>query len=182
MSDEGGIGGGRPTGRLAYVSLIGSAIAAAIAVAGVVGYLPGLGYLGSLGESYIPMAPSTSLSILIVSLLILRSRVAMGRSLLDSTFVILGLAESLFTAAKLIGSIVGRDLTPETGLFQGLGKTGAFPTGLMSPATAALLLAAGLGALMLLIDGKRRTATNSRSRDIASILGTLVALIGLTFL
>ena len=52
----------------------------AIALMGLLGYVPGLGFLGSLHEGYIPMAPSTAVSFILLGgmllYLVLSSRTA----------------------------------------------------------------------------------------------------------
>lgn len=53
--------------RFRPVAAVGTAGAAAVAVAGLLGYVPGLRVLGSIRADYIPMAPSTAACFLILS-------------------------------------------------------------------------------------------------------------------
>ncbi len=173
------------TSAASKVSLIGSSLAAAMAVAGAAGYIPGLGLLGSLGNSYIPMAPSTSLGLFIVAGLAFRSglvRWAGRRRAVDLALLPFGLAVLLFSAAKIASAAVGWDLTPESRLFAGIGSIGRIPIGLMSPATAVLMLLSGLGALLLVLSSAREPEAAGARVQVASALGTLVILSGLTFI
>lgn len=47
-------------------SIIGASGAIAVAILGLLGYLPGMGLLGSIREDYIPMAPSTAISFIVL--------------------------------------------------------------------------------------------------------------------
>jgi len=48
------------------LSLSGNLGAISIAVLGLLSYMPGLGLLGSIRDDYIPMAPSTAISFIIL--------------------------------------------------------------------------------------------------------------------
>ncbi|HUX42795.1 MAG TPA: hypothetical protein VMV83_16630 [Rectinemataceae bacterium] len=67
-----------------------------------------------------------------VATLVLRARRGKAATSVDLTLGLLGLAELLFTGAKLASLFAGRDLTPETRLFQGIGRMGGFPIGPIS--------------------------------------------------
>ncbi len=54
--------------KIFVIGVIGTII---IAMMGLLGYLPGMSTLGNIREDYIPMAPSTAVSFIIISLVLL---------------------------------------------------------------------------------------------------------------
>ena len=57
--------------NLKLASIIGALGTIAVAIMGLLGYLPGLELLGSIRENYIPMAPSTAISFIVLGFILL---------------------------------------------------------------------------------------------------------------
>ncbi len=121
-----------------------------IAVAGLLAYLPGWERLGRVQEYFIPMAPSTAVCFLVLSLVLFvrRHRSAGRRSRLFCAVAVLavtlfGLLEALEYAGLNAG--IEERLVPVSGDLNGI------PIGRMSPATGFGFLSAGLSLLLLLL-------------------------------
>ena len=167
--------------RLNRIFTVGIAGTAIIALAGLLGYVPGLRVLGSLHPDYIPMAPSTSACFLTLSVVpFFRARKQwrrVGRTVLGTLVLLV----TVFSLLDALGSFVGRDLSFEDSLFPDLGTLRGMPIGRMSPATGVALALSGLG-VFLLQWRQRGTRKAQRLGHMASSLGILTALIGFTML
>ncbi len=165
---------------LRRVSVFGAAGAILIALFGLLGYVPGLGLFGNVSEGYIPMAPSTAISFIVLGGILLAMTL---RSLSTASLVFLGsLAAlvSLFGALEIVGHFIGRDLNLEDALVPSAGYLGEIPIARMSPATGAAFLLAGLAVLALSL----RSTTRSRRallKHWGGCLGSLVLIVGLVF-
>jgi len=158
-----------------------TAIVAVIAIAGLVGYISGFRFLGSIRPDYIPMAPASAVCFLVFSAaLYLHNRKPLQRSALIAmnALVLLG---TLFCITELAELFIGIELNYSDKLFPATGMVGNIPIGRMSPATAATFSIAGPGISLLLL----RDRSFRYSRQIgnwASSLGLLTMIIGLTVL
>ncbi|MFZ2633613.1 MAG: hypothetical protein WA081_12790 [Desulfosalsimonadaceae bacterium] len=139
---------------------LGVAGAAVIAIAGLLGYVPGLRVLGSIRPDYIPMAPSTAACFLILSAAIFRyvRKPRPGAGLMGVAALVLFVM--VFSLLDVVGSFAGMDLSFEDRLVPQAGTLGGIPIGRMSPATGTAFIVAGLGAFLLLL--RLLNASNSR--------------------
>jgi len=165
---------------LRRVSVFGAIGAIVVALMGLLGYVPGLGLLGSVREGFIPMAPSTAVSFIVLGgiLLVMTFRSLSGASLI--LFGALAALVSLFGAFEIAGHFTGKDLNFENALVPSAGYLGEIPVARMSPSTGALFFLAGLAALALLL----RVRTHGRGTRFghwAGSLGSLVLGISLLF-
>jgi len=162
-------------------AILGATISSITAVLGLIGYIPGFGVLGSIQEEFIPMAPSTAISFLILNLFILLlPRIDWQRR---NTIIgcFLALIVSLFGILETFDAFLGTDLNLENLLFPSGGTLGSIPIARMSPSTGAVFFIAGL-TTFLLIFFRFKKKNSPRLMNIASILGTLTMLIALLFL
>lgn len=165
---------------LRRVSIVGAAGAMVIALLGLLAYVPGLGLLGSIREGYIPMAPSTAISFIVLGgiLLALRRGSISGASLI--LMGSLAALVSVFGALEVAGYCIGKDLNFEDVLVPSAGYLGEIPLARMSPSTGASFFLAGLAAVALLL----RVRTHGRGTGLGHWgcgLGSLVMEIGLIF-
>ena len=166
---------------LRRVSLFGAAGAILIALLGLLGYVPGLGLLGSVHEGYVPMAPSTAISFIVLGGVLLWMTL---RSLSDASLVLFGALAalvSLFGALEVGGHFTGRDLNFEDALVPSAGYLGEIPIARMSPATGAAFLLAGLAVLAIVLRRSRTHDRGTRLGHWGGGLGSLVLGIGLLF-
>lgn len=160
---------------------LATTVVAVIAINGLLGYIPGLRSLGSLGPDYIPMAYTAAVCFLIFSAsLYHHTRKFSYRfsSIPTNTLVLLA---TLFCVTEISELFFGMDLNFSNKLFPPTGMLGSIPIGRMSPATAATFSIAGAGILLISLRGRssrhRRQLGNG-----ASSLGALTMLIGATVL
>ena len=161
--------------------ILGTAVAAVVAVAGLLGYVPGLRVLSSVRPDYVPMAPSSAFCFLVLSAVLYvqsrQPRPGRGRGALAAPALLV----AVFSLLNFIGTIAGMDLSLEGRLVPEAGRLGNIPIGRMSPATAVAFVLAGLGAFLLLLRSR-----GSRKRrafgHLASSLGVVTALAGATVL
>ena len=94
--------------RLSIAALVCCAVSFIVASTGILGYLPGMRLLGSIFSGYIPMAPSTALSFIFLSVIlnIYRSRPATG--ILHAGCVLTAGFVSLFGLLKFGEHFTGR--------------------------------------------------------------------------
>ncbi|NOZ11017.1 MAG: PAS domain-containing protein [Gammaproteobacteria bacterium] len=161
-------------------STVGASGAIMFAILGLVGYLPGMGLLGSVRESYIPMAPSTAVNFIILGfvLLVLNIRRYPGAkvtSLMAITFLV-----SLFGVLEVAGYFSGIDLNFEDILVPAVGKLNGVPIARMSPATGGAFFLSGT-AVFFLIFKRKFPEGNTLVEYFVSGLGFLVLLISFSF-
>lgn len=152
--------------------VIYSICAIAIAIFGLLGYLPGLGVLASISESDIPMAPSTAISFIVLSgILFTLSLRSSSQSSLRVSFS-LTMVVTLFAALEVVGYFTGLDLNFEDALVPAAGQLGEISIGRMSVYTGALFLLSGLAVLALLWR-VRENNSKINLRDLIGVLGAL---------
>ncbi len=163
--------------RFRRAVVVGTAVAAVIAIAGILGYVPGLRAFGSIRPDYIPMAPSTAACILIFAAALYghdRKRwtdpAGTGMSALVLLVVVFGLLD-------IVGNFAGLDLTGEDRLTSGMGTLAGIPIGRMSVATSFTVVIAGVGTLLACL---RAWTVRRRERleHVASSLGVVTGLLG----
>jgi PAS domain S-box-containing protein len=142
-----------------------------LAAFGVAAWVSGDLVWASLRTQYIPMAPSTALAFLKVTAAIFGLAYGRGPAVREA---IRGLALLVFVLAliKVIEFVLSTSiLNLEARLVAAPGQFGGVSMGRMSPVTAVALAAVGLSLVCL-------TTLSTRARDIAGLLATGVALVG----
>ncbi len=165
---------------LIRLNLLGSAGAIALAILGLISYIPGLGVLGSVQEDYIPMAPSTAICFILLGGIILifpyinfQRRYKIGACIISLIVLVFGFLE-------LIGFYVGMDLNFEDSLVPSAGYLGEIPVARMSPSTGVVFFIAGLAVFGLIFTQYK----NFKKRVIwhlPGILGSLTIIISFIF-
>lgn len=166
---------------LGRISLFGAAGAMVVALMGLLAYVPGLRLLGSIREDYIPMAPSTAVSFIVLGSILLAM---VRRSLSNASLVIFGVLAalvSLFGGLEVTGHLIGRGLNFEHTLVPAAGHLGEVPIARMSPATGALFFLAGLAVLALVLRRRLPYRWGRYLGHFGGSLGSLVLGIGLPF-
>lgn len=138
--------------RISFILMFG---VIGIAIFGLLGYFPGLRLLGSIKADYVPMAPSTSISFILIgsSFLLLNSANLSKTKLCVVAF--LSFFVLLFGILEVIGSYLHMDLNFEDTLVPSLGDVNGIPIGLMSPATGTAFFMSGIVLLLFAINTKR---------------------------
>ena len=163
------------------LSIFGNIGAVTIAALGLLSYMPGLGLLGSIREDYIPMAPSTAISFIILACCLyamnttMLSRLKLGISF---TAVILVL---LFGFLEVLGFYLGMDLNFEESIVPAAGHLNGIPIARMSPATGSVFFLSGI-AVTLLILRYKIPEYRIWLKHTGGILGVLVIITSFTFL
>jgi len=125
-----------------------------ISIISLLGWAFGLLIMASLHTDYIPIAPSTSLTLAILSSVLLayeiRPESAVRRK---AAFIGIFLTLSICLSALVLFSL-GRPFQIEHWGFDASQQFAGFPVGHMSPVTAVTLLAASLGTLSLVLSFK----------------------------
>ena len=167
--------------KLYSLPVVGALGAIVVATLGLVAYLPGLGFLGSVREGYIPMAPSTAISFIILGIVLLFLNVKQ----LSATKIIIPLAAaslvSLFGILEVAGHFSGMDLTFEGVLIPAAGELRGIPIARMSPSTGAVFFLSGIAAFLLIFQ-RNLKQRNTATENISGGLGVLVLLISFIFL
>ncbi|KKK41530.1 hypothetical protein LCGC14_1073180 [marine sediment metagenome] len=161
--------------------ILAATISSITAVLGLIGYIPGFGTLGSIREEFIPMAPSTAFSFLILNMFILilphinwqRRNTVIGCGL--------ALLVSLFGILETFDAFLGTDLNLENLLIPSAGTLGFIPIARMSPSTGAVFFIAGLATFSLIFYRFKKNKS-PKLMNLAGILGALTMIIALIFL
>jgi PAS domain S-box-containing protein len=157
--------------------LISCGITYIVAIMGLLGYLPGLHRLGSVYSDFIPMAPSTAISFLILSSIIILSLYRQIRGAARLTVLSLSGVVSIFGLLKCIEYFIAVELSFEQGIVPISGQLGDIPVGIMSPSTGGLFFIAGIAVVSLVL---RRAGDSSGGfwTNVIGVLGLVTAVVG----
>ena len=162
------------------ISRVLTIAALVVPVISLVGWLIGSTVLASYGAKFIPMAPSTAICFILLSLaLLITLRPASDQLTHQSAGVIGGLVAA-YGSLVFIQGFTGLAVNPE-GLFQDMGTLGAHRVGLMSPATGGLFLLTGIS-LAAFVRGHSRGDRTDFWLPLVAASGAAVALIALVFI
>jgi PAS domain S-box-containing protein len=162
------------------LSIFGDIGAIVIAVLGILSYVPGFGLLGSIRDDYIPMAPSTAISFIILgSCLYVMSMTMLSRMKLTITLSATTLV-SLFGFLEVVGFYYDMDLNFEHRIVPAAGHLNNIPIARMSPATGLIFLFAGIAIILLLLRGKFRRY-RVWFKHLGGIFGCVIILGGFIF-
>ena len=160
---------------------VGSAGAAIIAVAGLLGYVPGLRVLGSIRSDYVPMAPSTAGCLLTLSAILYFNARRPWHGAGLRAMVALALLVTTFGLLTVAGQPAGMDLTFEARFTRGFGTVGSIPIGRMSLMTGTVFVITGVGTVLLLLRAGSPRHVQRLGHWVSS-LGVLTVLVAATVL
>lgn len=162
------------------ISIICSLLAIALAVLGMMGYLPGLEILGSFKKGFIPMAPATAFSFILLGGVLL----VLGRdkpSKIRLYFLDLAvLLVMLFGILNVLEYFTGLELNFENELVPDAGMLNGIPIGKMSPVTGITFFLSGLSILLMLL-AKNNPKKNEEFSFFSGLLNFTVFLIVFVF-
>ena len=166
---------------LRRTAVIGAIVAVTTAVLGLIVYIPGFGALGSVQEDFIPMAPSTAISFILLSTLV----VSLPYIQWEKRNIIIGctiaLLVSIFGLLEVIGIFFDMDLNFEDVIFPSAGTLGSIPVGRMSPSTGGVFFIAGIG-IFGLIYFRFKETKSLKLMHWAGSLGSITMIISAIFL
>ncbi|MGM0566366.1 MAG: PAS domain S-box protein [Bacteroidota bacterium] len=161
-------------------SLISSSGVIALALMGLLGYLPGFRVLGSISKDFIPMAPSTAVSfILLAGILILENKKHITGKI-RSVFIFVVSLVALYGLLDIIGYFAGIELNFEKMLMPELGYLKGIPVGLMPVSNGGAFFIAGIIMVFLLTE-QQYQGKSYLVRNLPGLLGILLLLTGLVF-
>lgn len=128
----------------------GSLIVIIIAILGLFGYIPGLGFLGSIRSDYIPMAPSTAISFLLLSIILIMHTLDFLRRRIRFFAALIPAVVAIFGFIKWIEYYASVETSFEESIIRVSGKIGDIPIGIMSPSTGALFFLSGIIMILLI--------------------------------
>jgi hypothetical protein len=158
---------------------LGSAGAAIIAIAGLLGYLPGLRILACIRSDFVPMEPGTLFCFLIFSVALFRLARNLFQGFGRRVMITMILIVVAFCLLDVAGRFTERGLGLYGNLAPGIGNLATVLNRSASPVTSATLIVAGVG-IFLLFFRSRNSRYAQRLGHWASILGVLTMLVGMT--
>ena len=162
------------------ISLALTAAAIAMPLVSLIGWVTGIMFLASYGERFIPMAPSTAICLILLSLpLIIVLRPRPGPVGSHSAGLAGGLV-ALYGFLVFLGWLTGWPINPDDVLFKEMGSLATYPLGRMSPSTGVLFLLSGIS-LSALARGLSRQRHANAWLSLAGVSGFSVVLIGMIF-
>ncbi len=159
----------------------GASGAILVALIGLLGYLPGMRLLASVSENFIPMAPSTAISFIILGGILLAMNFWSFPRLSLFVVKVMAALTSLFGALEVIGYFLGKDLNFEDALVPDAGYLGSIPIARMSPATGAVFFLVGMAVFALVLRQSKPHARGAGLGHFGGILSGLTLIIGLLF-
>lgn len=160
---------------------ISSSIVIIIAIFGLFGYIPGLRLLGSIRADYIPMAPSTAISFLLLSIILIMQTLDFLRRRIRFFAVLILAAVSILGFLKWIEHYTGVEASFEESIIRISGEIGGIPIGIMSPSTGALFFLSGIIMILLIFQKTRKKYTIFFGHS-AGILGSILIASSLIFI
>ncbi len=161
-------------------SVIFALSAIILAIMGLIGYIPGFNVLACISRDYIPMAPSTAVSFLILGgVMLLMEKKDFS---IFERYILVAIVSfiTMFSLLNVIGSLCGADLNFERSIMPHIGHLNQIPIGLMSPATGTGFLISGMSVLIILLRHNSK-ASFPFLEHIAGLLGYTAWIIGLVF-
>ena len=155
---------------------IASTGAIVLAAAGLLGYVPGLRVLGQIRSDYIPMAPSSAICLLILSVVLRLVVVQPWQRPARVTMALPVLLVVVFALLKFAELLSGRTISFENRLAPPMEMLGSIPIGRMSPMTGVVLTFVGIGTFLILLSPVE-PRRSSRAGDAAASLGFAALLV-----
>ncbi len=155
-------------------------ITVSIAILGLLSHVTDMDLLGRISHEYIPMAPSTGISFLILgaSLMLLYMKEVSKAILLS--ILIVSFSVSLFGILEVIGHFVDMDLNYEDSIVPIKGYLNGVPIARMSPATGALFFTSGISMIFFIVQ-KISLKQNISNRLLVDVFAYLSLIVSFTF-
>ena len=151
-----------------------------VSLIALVGWLGGMPVLASYGGQFVPMAPSTAICFLLISLpLSIVLRPAQG-PLAGRGAGLAGVLVAAYGFLVAFAWLTGLPVNPEELLFKETGTLGTHRLGFMSPVTGVLFSLSGLS-LAALVRGRSQKRPAGRMFSLATLSGGAVLLAGAVF-
>ena len=164
--------------RFSQALLVGALV---VPMVSIIGWLSELPLLASYGGQFIPMAPSTAIGFILLSIAALVAFLPPAGAGARMSAVLGGALVAAYAALVFVEGLTGWPVSPDETLFATSRTLGAHPVGVMSPATGALFVLAGL-CLTELGRGHSESARAGRRLSWAIALGSAAALLGMLFM
>ncbi|MGL1861547.1 MAG: ATP-binding protein [Pseudodesulfovibrio sp.] len=164
-----------------FIILVAVAGCLLLGLSGLVAYIPGFEILGSVRPDYIPMAPTTSCSFVLLSIVLLVIEKNTVRTLIQIPVIITLSLVSLFGLLELVGFFLEMDLNYEDVIIPQLGLLNGVPIGRMSPSTGILFFISGLTLLCVFLSKNVDGSKKRNLRHFAGFLSCLILFSALTF-
>ena len=154
-----------------------------IAVMGLLGYIPGMHLLSSVSSSYVPMAPSTALSFIFLSVIMILYIYRPVVNFVRFGSMLVVVTVSVFGFLKCVEYFAGIEASFEQVLVPISDKLGEVPIGIMSPLTGCGFLIAGISVLLYIYKYGLRNENKwlwvlPGSLGTLQIAGSLIVLLG----
>ncbi|MHB1346313.1 MAG: bifunctional diguanylate cyclase/phosphohydrolase [Candidatus Humimicrobiaceae bacterium] len=162
------------------IALFSTAAVIFIAVLGLLSYIPGLRIISSIRSDYIPMAPSTAISFLLLSVIIIiysPGILIKGARLYAITFSAI---VSLYGILIFIEYIFRRGASFETAIFGVMDSVDGMPVGIMSPITGIMFFLSGITVILLIFHASAKTSINIFGQ-FSGVLGSILFIGSATF-
>ena len=162
------------------ISLALTAAAIAMPLVSLIGWVTGIMLLASYGERFIPMAPSTAICFILLSLPLLIALRPRPGPVGSHGAGLAGGVVALYGFLVFFGWLTGWPINPDDVLFKEMGTLETYPLGRMSPSTGVLFLLSGIS-LSALARGLSRQRPANDWLSLAGVSGFSVVLIGMIF-
>ncbi|MHB1443324.1 MAG: bifunctional diguanylate cyclase/phosphohydrolase [Candidatus Humimicrobiaceae bacterium] len=152
-----------------------------IAILGLIAYIPGLRLFGSIRSYYIPMAPSTAISFLLLSTILILYTLGFWRR--ESRFyaIILSAIVSIYGFLIFIEYIFRIDISFDKAIFKINDNVNGIPIGIMSPFTGMMFFLSGIIMILLIFHANRKKHTNIFGQS-SGVLGSILVVSSATFI
>ena len=154
-----------------------------IGILGLVGYIPGLRFLGSgnIQPDYYPMAPSTAIFFILISIILILHSLDFLRRIARFFAALIVIVISIFGFLKGIEYYLKVEVSFEESMIKLSDKVGDIPIGIMSPSTGAIFFLSGVITILIIFQVKGKKYPNFIGH-LMGILGSLVIIISLIFI
>ncbi|QJB56749.1 ATP-binding protein [Pseudodesulfovibrio sp. zrk46] len=153
-----------------------------LAISGLVAYIPGFEVLGRVRPDYIPMAPSTALSFMMLSFLLLFVQRGKQQPLVVGLLFLSVSLVGTFGLLELVGFLLEMDLNFEDVIVPKLGELKGIPVGRMSPSTGGLFFLSSISLFVLFLCRSMGAGSEVNVRKISGGISSLIMLIASTIL
>ena len=161
-------------------SLFLAAVALLVPMLGFMGWLTGHSKFSSYGGQFIPMAPSSTIGLILLSGALLTASLPASGPAVQRVCGLVGGLVAAYGGLVLFEWLTGWQTNPDNVLFPEMGTLGTHRIGRMSHVTGGLLLLAGIS-LASLVRGRLRREGSTIFLSAACVLGAAVGLAGLAF-
>jgi hypothetical protein len=126
------------------IAIFSGVVVIFISILGLLAYIPELCLLGSIRSYYVPMAPSTAISFLLLSTILILHTLGFWRRGSRFYAITLSAIVSIYGFLILIEYIFGIDFSFEKAIFRINDNVSGIPIGIMSPYTGIMFFLSGI--------------------------------------